>query len=325
MQVPLSNRHVETMNNFTELCTCTYSIKAMVNKEVEVIEHVAVIGGDRRQVELVHRLKKSVAHISVVGFDQLSFLDANITEHALSEVPWENLSAILFPVSGVDADGEVEAQYAPKPLIVTREMLAKKQNSCFVFAGIRTDFLKDMGENLVCWMERDDVAVYNSVPTAEGALMLAMQNTTATIHNASVVILGFGRCGKTLADLFQSVGAKVTVVTDGDTEKARAHQAGHGVLSLRTMQTELAGADICINTIPASILTKDTLPHIKKDCYILDIASRPGGVDMEAAGQLGLKAQEAPGLPGKVAPETAGDILAIVTLAILNSGNKKGR
>ncbi|AXF55089.1 dipicolinate synthase subunit DpsA [Salicibibacter kimchii] len=291
---------------------------------MKLIVHVAVIGGDRRQVELVHRLKKTVAHITVVGFDQCSFPDANVTAHPLSAVPWEQLNAILFPVSGVDADGKVEAQYAPEALIVTREMLTKKPNNCIIFSGIRTEFLKDMEETLICWMERDDVAVYNSVPTAEGALMLAMQHTTVTVHKASVVILGFGRCGMTIADLFQSVGAKVTVGTDDDTEKARAHQAGHFSISLRSMETELACADICINTIPVPILTKDTLPCVKENCYVLDIASRPGGVDMEAAGQLGLHAQEAPGLPGKVAPETAGEILAIITLAILNAENKKG-
>ncbi|QQK76334.1 dipicolinate synthase subunit DpsA [Salicibibacter cibarius] len=292
---------------------------------MEIIEHVAVIGGDRRQVELVHRLKKSVDHISVVGFDQLSFADANVTVHTLSDIHWGQLSAILFPVSGVNTDGEVEAQYAPEPLIVTREMLAKKPKNCIIFTGIRTEFLNNLGENLVCWMERDDVAVYNSVPTAEGALMLAMQHTSATIHNATVVNLGFGRCGVTIADLFQSVGAKVTVVTDDDKEKARAYQAGHRVKSLCMMHAELACADICINTIPAPVLAKDTLPYVKESCYILDIASRPGGIDMETAGQLGLQAQEAPGLPGKVAPETAGEILAIVTLAILKSeNNKKG-
>ncbi|QQK80211.1 dipicolinate synthase subunit DpsA [Salicibibacter cibi] len=292
---------------------------------MEIIEHVAVIGGDRRQVELVHQLKNSVDHISVVGFDHLTFPDANITAHPLSEMPWEQLSAILFPVSGVNTDGKVEAQYAPEPLIVTRSMLAKKPKNCIIFTGIRTEFLKNMGENLVCWMERDDVAVYNSVPTAEGALMLAMEYTSTTIHNASVVILGFGRCGVTIADLFQSVGAKVTVVTDDDTEKARAYQAAHRAKSLQMMEAELACADICINTIPASVLTKNTLAYVKESCYILDIASRPGGVDMEAAGQLGLQAQEAPGLPGKVAPETAGEILALVTLAILKTeSNKKG-
>jgi len=291
---------------------------------VEIIEHVAVIGGDRRQVELVHRLKKSVDHIFMVGFDRISFPDTNVTALPLSAVPWEQLNAILFPVSGVGTDGKIEAQYAFETLIVTREMLAKKPNNCIIFSGIRTEFLKDMGENLVCWMERDDVAVYNSVPTAEGALMLAMQHTTVTIHNASVVILGYGRCGITIADLFQAVGAKVTVVTDEATEKARAHQAGHHTISVRAMHKELAYADICINTIPIFVLTEDTLPYVKDDCYILDIASRPGGVDTGVAGLLGLHVQEAPGLPGKVAPETAGEILAIVTMAILNTETKKG-
>ena len=46
-----------------------------------------------------------------------------------------------------------------------------------------------------------------------------------------------------------------------------------------------------------------------KDTLIIDLASKPGGVDMDAARDLGVKVIWALGLPGKVAPVTAGNII----------------
>ncbi|TGU45664.1 dipicolinate synthase subunit A, partial [Mesorhizobium sp. M00.F.Ca.ET.186.01.1.1] len=42
----------------------------------------------------------------------------------------------------------------------------------------------------------------------------------------------------------------------------------------------------------------------------LDLASKPGGTDFRYAERRGIKALLAPGLPGIVAPKTAGQILA---------------
>ena len=55
------------------------------------------------------------------------------------------------------------------------------------------------------------------------------------------------------------------------------------------------------------ILTKDRLLKLKKECLVIDLASYPGGVDFEAAKELGINFEWALGLPGKVAPITAAE------------------
>ena len=45
---------------------------------------------------------------------------------------------------------------------------------------------------LVELFERDDVAIYNSIPTAEGAMMMAIENTDITIHSSRAIVLGLG-------------------------------------------------------------------------------------------------------------------------------------
>lgn len=64
------------------------------------------------------------------------------------------------------------------------------------------------------------------------------------------------------------------------------------------------------------------LPHarlreLKPTCLLVDLASTPGGIDFKAAEKLGLNAQWALSLPGKVAPESAAQYLRDTLLAIL--------
>ena len=51
---------------------------------------------------------------------------------------------------------------------------------------------------------------------------------------------------------------------------------------------------------------------------IVDLASKPGGVDFEAARKMGIKVIWALSLPGKVAPDTAGDIIGKTIINILD-------
>ena len=78
-----------------------------------------------------------------------------------------------------------------------------------------------------------------------------------------------------------------------------------------------AEADIIFNTVPAVILDKGVLSGLKRDCLVVDLASKPGGVDFETAKELGVQIIWALSLPGKVAPITAGDIIHDTVLNVL--------
>lgn len=64
------------------------------------------------------------------------------------------------------------------------------------------------------------------------------------------------------------------------------------------------------NTVPHTVVTEEVLAAMKKDAPLIDLASRPGGVDTMAASRLGIRVTSALSLPGKVAPVTAGKIIA---------------
>ena len=77
-----------------------------------------------------------------------------------------------------------------------------------------------------------------------------------------------------------------------------------------------------VNTVPAQVLNRPELEDLMPGCLILDLASKPGGVDLAAAGELGLTVIWALSLPGKVAPVTAG---AAIKSTIYNMLRELGR
>ena len=162
----------------------------------------------------------------------------------------------------------------------------------------------------------------NALPTAEGAIQLAMEHLPITIHGARVLIIGFGRVGRITAQRFAALGARVTVAARKYEQLAWAQAMGFGGQKLEHLVGWLCGYDLVVNTVPALVLGRGELEDLKPDCLILDLASKPGGVDLSAAGDLGLTVVWALSLPGKVAPVTAG---AAIKSTIYNMLRELGR
>lgn len=55
---------------------------------------------------------------------------------------------------------------------------------------------------------------------------------------------------------------------------------------------------------------------MRDDALVIDLASKPGGVDLNAAKEYGVKTVWALSLPGRVAPISAGDIIKQTVLNI---------
>ena len=87
---------------------------------------------------------------------------------------------------------------------------------------------------------------------------------------------------------------------------------GLKVIHFAELKEKIQEAEFIFNTVPHMILDKYMLDQMSKEAVIIDIASSPGGTDFAYAESLRIKALLAPGLPGKVAPKTAGKILAQV-------------
>lgn len=156
-------------------------------------------------------------------------------------------------------------------------------------------------------MLKDEIFAYeNAIYTAEAALMLIIRNTSKSIYDMNMLVMGYGRVGKAMAQLLSSLGIKFGVAVRNYVERATARLTTDDV---RDLGTSFDGIDVIINTIPAEIISDEKLLGIKKECYILELASM-NVLDAEEAEKLSLKYDVALGLPGKFTPESAGKSLA---------------
>ncbi|MDC3414090.1 dipicolinic acid synthetase subunit A [Aquibacillus sp. 3ASR75-11] len=281
-------------------------------------KHIAIIGGDARYLEMIKELSTSTnAKISLVGFDQLKegFVGAHQVD--FDDLEPEDLDAIILPVPGSDGNGFVETVFTDKDIQITSNWLKKLPTHCLVFTGITTNYLnktviEEANLTLIPLFNRDDVAIYNSIPTVEGTIMMAIQNTDFTIHSSDVIVLGLGRVGMSVASKFSALGAHVSVGARDKADIARIKEMGLTPFEIQDLDHHVDACDILINTIPALVVTESAIQQMKSHTLIIDLASKPGGTDFDYAKKRGIKALMAPGLPGIVAPKTAGGILGSV-------------
>ncbi len=172
------------------------------------------------------------------------------------------------------------------------------------------------GGHIIDYFVDESFQMQNAVPTAEGALQVAMENTDITINSSSCAVLGYGRIAKVLANMLKCLGADVTVCARNPRDIALAGVFGFKTESINHINNA-GDFDIIFNTVPKTVADIELLGKLKDSAILIELASKPYGIDMEAAERLGKRVILASGLPGKVAPKTAGKILCDVIMDIL--------
>lgn len=173
------------------------------------------------------------------------------------------------------------------------------------------------GVELVDYFAREELAIRNAVPTAEGCIGILLRERTRTLWGARVLLTGFGPVGQALGVRLGALGARVTVAARSPAQRALAESLGLRAAPLAQLPACAAGADAAVNTIPAPVWGRAALEALPAGSLIVDLASRPGGVAFETAAALGLRALHALSLPAACAPESAGEAVAQTVLEIL--------
>lgn len=273
---------------------------------------MAVIGGDVRQLAVANALTKLAEVVRVFGHPHTN-LPAGVHYASTMEEALDGVNGSVLPIGGMNDAGKINGNQNDQwldfgsyfsTLTPGTLLLAGSLAPRWVEEGIR------LGYNIIQYAEDNTIAILNSIPTAEGAVQIAMEQLPTTIHGSKVLVIGFGRVGITVARTFHGLGAEVTVAARRPELLARAKEMGCKPISHIAIAGLLGETDIIINTVPALVLEAEQLTLTNPEVLIIDLASAPGGIDFKAAGALGRNAIFAPGLPGKVAPKTAGAILA---------------
>ncbi|WP_138493928.1 dipicolinate synthase subunit DpsA [Paenibacillus pinistramenti] len=275
---------------------------------------IVFLGGDARQLEVIGKCTELDANVKLSGFDQLKTLPQGVSSERLTAELLSEADALILPVLSCNDGGVVSSSFSEEKLVLKEELIAALPKHALIYTGVAKPYLLKLcekyGIKVIQVLDRDEVAIYNSIPTAEGALMIAIQNTDITIHGSVCAVLGMGRTGFTMARTLQGIGAKVRMGVRRKEQYARAEEMGWNPFLTQDLADEASGFDLIFNTIPNMIITAQVLSKLSPKAVIIDLASAPGGTDFRFAEKRGIKAILAPGLPGIVAPRTAGIIMA---------------
>ena len=211
-----------------------------------------------------------------------------------------------------------------KSRIKLLDFLSRMGENVLILGGKFSKDIKEfMAENKIRYIDYYDIETFqiqNALLTAEGAIYYAKNRMSKSIHSSCVAVLGFGRIGKILAYLCRSQGAKTTVYARGDVDRTWSSVAGIKALKIDKLGTgEPYKIDIIFNTIPHNIINENIISKIKKDTLVIDLASKPYGIDEELIIKHQLNYHRELGIPGRYAPKSAGEILGQTIINILNT------
>lgn len=257
---------------------------------------IVFVGGDKRQLYAARKLSAEGFDVYASGFD--SFPEKGVPE--LSDI--YEADVVVLPVTGVKG-GTIPCHYSDKEIKIIPEKLRGKR----VIMG--RSAAPECSDCMVYdLLSRESFAEANALPTAEGAVMVAMESYEGTISGARCLVIGFGRIGKALSKLLKAMNAEVTVASR---KEIKCYS------SVYTSEiNSLSGYDIVFNTADALVIDSAVLGRSDNSALIIDLASK-GGVDFNAAEKLGFKVVHALGLPGKFSPKAAGEIISDAVLTII--------
>lgn len=278
---------------------------------------ILIIGGDLRFAAIADSLAKK-------RFDATTCLlekaELSVPKVPLTEALKENDIIILGLPCSRD-DYTLNAPFSDTKLSLV-ELFSAIKPGTLILAGVVSEKIAELARHynvtIIDYFKREELEILNSIPTSEGAIEIAMAELPITIHSCKCLVLGYGRIGKFLCSQLKGLGANVTATSRSHEGMAWINAACLNGVYTDKIAGYLGDFDLIFNTIPQKILREQELRLLKPDCLVIDLASKPGGVDFVAAKDLGIKVIWALSLPGKCAPVTAGEIICSTVLNILS-------
>lgn len=287
---------------------------------MQTTQTFAVIGGDLRQIHLAGLLAAEGRQVLAVGFDRDVEIPQKVQPLRSVADAVVRADCVVLPLPYSVNGQTVNAPFARAALPLS-EVWDSAREGQLITGGKLDAAAREAARTrrfrAVDYYEREELAILNGIPTAEGAIQIAMEELPVTIHGAHCLVLGYGRVGKCLSHDLKALGADVTVCARSHADLAWVRAMGDRGIHIASLAEHLGEFDAVFNTVPAMLLTEELLTRLRGDCLVIDLASKPGGVDFDTAGRLGVKVIWALSLPGKVAPLTSGAIICDTVLHIV--------
>ncbi len=266
------------------------------------MKKITVIGGDRRLKFVKEKLTLAGYSVDTVGLYENDNGDISSSQILLLPVPTTKDGVHVFtPLTNRKITlAEIAHNATSEQLILCCNYLFENKK-CIDYGAL------------------DSYALLNSVPTAEGAIKIAIENTDYTLWKSRVLVIGYGRVGKILADRLKALGAEVTVSARKPRDHAMLDALGFSYINTEHLNRIPLNFDIIFNTVDVKVIEDSAIQRL--NCDLMIDLSTLGGFSLDTAEECGIKAIKAPGLPALIAPKTAAEILNTTVTHIINSHN----
>ncbi|MEG0894437.1 MAG: dipicolinate synthase subunit DpsA [Oscillospiraceae bacterium] len=270
---------------------------------------IVIAGGDLRQVALAKKFSQD-NKVYCLGLEKTACKNKDTIDNLV--ISGIMADYIIFPLPISIDDVSVNTPFGKGELLIN-DVLSLAKSDTIIYGGKISETTKEIfeakGLYYYDFILKEDFAILNAIPTAEGTVEIAMEETDKTLFGCNILLLGYGRISKVLIPMLKALGANLIVSARKTSDMAWIEASGLPAVHTSNLKDNLKGQTLIINTIPYKILDKEILECVDKSTIIIDLSSKPGGVDFPVAKSLGIKVIWALSLPGKVAPASAGEII----------------
>jgi len=267
---------------------------------------IAIVGGDEREQEIARLAAATGALVRAYGFPWPEAGIAAATPAADPRAALDGADFALFPIPGMASNGSL---FATETIVPDRDLLSVLKPGAHIILGTADDGLKAAAAALDIGLheyESDTELMLLRMPAiVEGAIKVVIENTPVTIHDAEVAVVGYGNIGHLLTRTLVLLGARVHLFARNPVQRADAHTIGARPSPIEVLDSVAPTLDILLSTVPAPVVGPAVLDALPGHAFVADLSAPPGGVDLDHAKKIGLRAVWARAL-GRRAPITVG-------------------
>ncbi len=269
----------------------------------------ALFGGDKRQSVVANELLRHGYCVSLFGVtDPGSFGELCLS----ADKAMEGADFAMLPLP-VTRDNIYLSSSSERVTLNEIVKLATKNKTMLLGGMVPRELIRlcDAAGVVICdYYKQESLQIKNALPSAEGALMIAMENTDITVNGMKALVCGYGRIGSILSSILKNLGASVTVAARRDETLCELSLAGFKSVriggDIDDLRRAVGECDVIFNTVPCVVFNQNVINGAKNKPIYIEIASTPGGIDLSSARDNGIKTIFAPSIPGKYSPVTAG-------------------
>lgn len=281
---------------------------------------VIFLGGDDRQ-------QYASDYVNGMGISSTAYINFSFNKEIKEEI--KNNRVLVFPLP--TSRDDINLNMMSRNNMPLSEIINSLNAQHLIIGGnigsVFYDSQEKIGYKIIDYNKLESFQIQNALLSAEGAIHYAKTHFGGAIYGSRIAILGFGRIGKILAYLLKSMGANISVYARKDQDCTWSTIIGFNAHKIQNLGVEVGskrageGYDLIFNTIPQRIIGDELAMNLSRDTVIIDLASYPYGMDQEIGEKYKLSYYRELGIPGRYAPQRAGEIIGKTVISILQQEN----